>query len=41
MRGTISKSGSNVSLAGGEEPSEGRVFIARWNPKGMRRSIGP
>jgi hypothetical protein len=29
MRGTISKSGSNFSLAGGEEPLEGRVFTAR------------
>jgi hypothetical protein len=40
MRSAISKSGSNVSLAGVFFP-EGRVSIARWNPKGMRRSTGP
>jgi hypothetical protein len=40
MRGAISKSGGNASLAGGEPP-EGRVSAARWNPKGMRRSTGP
>src|SRR5215831_6970424 len=39
MRGAISKSGSNLSLAGeGSSTPEGRVSIARWNPKGMRRS---
>jgi len=42
MGGVISKSGSNDSLADeGWASSEGRVSIARWNPKGMRRSIGP
>ena len=67
MRGTVSKSGGNASLAGeskkvwrslnGHESEsrkqakadlkppacgspEGRVSIARWNPKGMRRSTG-
>ena len=42
MRGAISKSGGNSSLAG--EPlrqPEGRVSTVRWNPKGMRRSTGP
>jgi len=67
MRGAVSKSGGNASLAGesgryGEaytgtkaraghgqgrpgatarQTPEGRVSIARWNPKGMRRSPGP
>ena len=41
MRGVISESGGNASLAGGMKPPEGRVSIERWNPKGMRRSTGP
>jgi len=39
MRGAISKSGGNASLAGNEP--EGRVSTVRWNPKGMRRTAGP
>jgi hypothetical protein len=41
MRGAISEGGSNFSLAGDCDTPEGRVSIARWNPKGMRRSAGP
>ncbi len=41
MRSTISESGSEISLADGKEPSEGRVSTVRWNPKGMRRNTGP
>jgi hypothetical protein len=68
MRSGVSKSGSNVLLAGEEgkvwrslnghesesrkqikadlkppfsSTPEGRVSIARWNLKGLRRSIGP
>ena len=40
MRSTVSESGSEISLADGKGTSEGRVSIARWNPKGMRRSTG-
>jgi hypothetical protein len=40
MRGAISKSGGNASLAE-MTVSEGRVSIVRWNPKGLRRSTGP
>jgi len=40
MRSAISKSGGNASLAEEMFASEGRVSIARWNPKGMRRSTG-
>jgi hypothetical protein len=36
MRGVISKSGVNSSLAGESDFPEGRVSIARWNSKGMR-----
>jgi len=35
MRGAISKRGGNASLAGRRFLSEGRVSIARWDPKGM------
>jgi hypothetical protein len=41
MRITVSKSGGNASLAEGKFSSEGRVSVARRNPKGMRRSTGP
>ena len=41
MRSTISESGSEISLADAKGTSEGRVSIARWNPKGMRRNTGP
>ena len=40
MRITVSKSGGNASLAEGKFSSEGRVSVARRNPKGMRRSTG-
>lgn len=40
MRSTVSESGGNASLAE-RNFSEGRVSIARWDPKGMRRSTGP
>jgi hypothetical protein len=39
MRGAISKSGGNASLAGNEP--EGRVSTVRWNPEGLRRTAGP
>jgi len=35
MRSTVSESGGNASLAGRRFLSEGRVSIARWDPKGM------
>jgi hypothetical protein len=41
MRVAVSKSGGNASLAEEKFSSEGRVSVARRNPKGMRRSIGP
>src|SRR5438094_422142 len=41
MRITVSKSGGNASLAEEMFSSEGRVSVARRNPKGMRRSTGP
>ena len=41
MRGAISERGGNASLAEENLSSEGRVSIARWDPKGMRRSTGP
>jgi hypothetical protein len=41
MRGAISKSGGNASLAEDSSTSEGRVSTVRWNPKGMRRNTGP
>src|SRR5215472_5695791 len=40
MRSVISESGGNSSLAGKMLYPEGRVSIARWNLKGMRRSTG-
>jgi hypothetical protein len=41
MRSIVSKSVGNASLAEEEFSSEGRVSVARRNPKGMRRSTGP
>jgi len=43
MKGAISESGGNSSLAGERKKvdPEGRVSTARWNPKGLRRSTGP
>ena len=40
MKGAISESGGNSSLAGERKKvdPEGRVSTARWNPKGLRRS---
>jgi hypothetical protein len=39
-RGAVSKGGGNASPAGASAP-EGRVPVARRDPKGMRRSIRP
>src|ERR1700733_7321521 len=40
MRGVISKDGGNSSSARASA-LEGRVSTVKWDPKGMRRSIGP
>jgi hypothetical protein len=40
MKDAISKDGGNASSAKAQA-LEGRVPIARWDPNGMRRSIGP
>jgi hypothetical protein len=42
MRGAISKSGGNSSLARvALTILEDRVSTVRWNPKGLRRNTGP
>jgi hypothetical protein len=40
MRGVISEDGGNSSSARASA-LEGRVSTVKWDPKGMRRSIGP
>jgi hypothetical protein len=40
MRGVITEDGSNSSSARASA-LEGRVSTVKWDPKGMRRSIGP